>query len=98
MSIIPYQSKFDKDFPIVIGNAEYNAECELLRAMDLVIATSGMEETFIKYFLDVAYVNKAISFFGTHLTIRRPDLVATSARGRKKSKSTVTKLGTTLLS
>ena len=29
MSIIPFQSRFDKDFPIVIGNAEYNAECEL---------------------------------------------------------------------
>ncbi len=42
MSIIPFQSKFDKDFPVVIGNAEYNAECELLKAMDLVIATSGM--------------------------------------------------------
>lgn len=65
MSIIPFQSKFDKDFPIVIGNAEYNAECELLKAMDLVIATSGMEETFIKYALDVGYVNKAISLFGT---------------------------------
>jgi len=65
MSIITFQSKFDKDFPVVIGNAEYNAECKLLKVMDLVIATSGMEETFIKYFLDVAYVNKAISLFGT---------------------------------
>ena len=65
MSIIPFQSKFDKDFPVVIGNAEYNAECELLKAMDIVIATSGMEETFIKYALDVAYVNKVISLFGT---------------------------------
>ena len=65
MSIIPFQSKFDKNFPIVIGNAEYNAECELIKAMDLVIATSGMEETFIKYALDVGYVNKAISLFGT---------------------------------
>lgn len=62
MSIIPFQSKFDKDFPIVIGNAEYNAECELLKAMDLVIATSGMEETFIKYALDVGYVNKLYLF------------------------------------
>ena len=61
MSIIPFQTKFDKDFPVVIGNAEYNAECKLLKAMDLVIATSGMEETFIKYSLDVAYVNKALS-------------------------------------
>ena len=33
--------------------------------MDLVIATSGMEQTFIKYALDVGYVNKAISLFGT---------------------------------
>ena len=65
MGIIPFQCKFDKDFPVVIGNAEYNAECELLKAMDIVIATSGMEETFIKYGLDVACVNKAISLFGT---------------------------------
>jgi hypothetical protein len=65
MRIIPFQSKFDKDFPVVIGNAEYNAECELLKAMDLIIAASGMEETFIKYALDVGYVNKAISLFGT---------------------------------
>jgi hypothetical protein len=65
MSIIPFQSKFNKDFPVVIGNAEYNAECELLKAMDIVIAASGMEETFIKYSLDVGYVNKAISLFGT---------------------------------
>lgn len=73
MSIIPFQSKFDKDFPIVIGNAEYNAECELTKAMDLVIATSGTEEIFVKYFLDVAYVNKAISLFGTG---KRPGLTA----------------------
>ena len=65
MNIIPCQSKFDKDFPVVIGNAEYSAECELIKAMDIVIATSGMEETFIKYALDVGYVNKAISLFGT---------------------------------
>ena len=65
MSIIPFQSKFDKDFPVVIGNAEYNAECELIKAMDLVITTSGMEETFIKYAVDVGYANKAISLFGT---------------------------------
>jgi hypothetical protein len=65
MNIIPFQSKFDKDFPVVIGNAEYNAECELLKAMDIIIATGGMEETFIKYSLDVACVNKAISLFGT---------------------------------
>ncbi len=56
------QSKFDKDFPIVIGNAEYNVECELLRAMDLVIATSGMEETFIKYLLDVVGCSAVLSF------------------------------------
>ena len=43
MSIIPFQSKFDKEFPVVIGNAEYNAECELLKTMDLIIAASGME-------------------------------------------------------
>ena len=36
MSVIPFQSKFDKDFPAVIGNAKYNAECELLKAMDHV--------------------------------------------------------------
>ena len=43
MSITPYQSKFDKDFPVVIGNAEYNAECELLKTMDIIIATSAAQ-------------------------------------------------------
>ena len=65
MTIILFQTKFDKGFPIVSGNAEYTAECHLLRAMDLIIANSGIEYTFIKFFLDVCYVEKYISVFGT---------------------------------
>ena len=65
MTIILFQTKFDKGFPTVSGNAEYTAECHLLRAMDLIIANSGIEYTFIKFFLDVCYVEKYISVFGT---------------------------------
>jgi len=65
MAIIPFQAKFDKDFPVVSGNAEYNTECDLLRAMDVIILNSGMENKFIQFFLDVCYVNKCISVFGT---------------------------------
>jgi len=38
--------------------------------MDVVIAKSGMEEIFIKYFRDVAYANKVISVFGTGKSLR----------------------------
>ena len=48
MAIIPFQAKFDKDFPVVSGNAEYNTECDLLRAMDVIILNSGMENEFIQ--------------------------------------------------
>jgi len=65
MAIIPFQAKFDKDFPVVSGNAEYNTECDLLRAMDVIILNSGMENKFIQFFLDVCYVNKCISVFET---------------------------------
>jgi len=65
MTIIPFQGKFDKDFPTVSGNAEYNAECDLLKAMDAIITNSGMEFKFIAFFLDVCYVDKYISVFGT---------------------------------
>ena len=65
MTIIPFQTKFDKGFPIVSGNAEYTAECNLLRAMDVIITNSGIEHTFIQFFLDVCYIDKYISVFGT---------------------------------
>jgi hypothetical protein len=65
MTIIPFQAKFDKGFPTVSGNAEYTAECNLLRAMDSIITNSGIEYTFIKFFLDVCSVEKYISVFGT---------------------------------
>ncbi len=65
MTIIPFQTKFDKGFPSVLGNAEYTAECDLLRAMDLIITHSGIEYTFIKFFLDVCSVEKYICVFGT---------------------------------
>lgn len=65
MNIIPFQAKFDKDFPNVLGNEEYNAECELLQAMDIIITNSGIENKCIQFFLDVCYVNKYIAVFGT---------------------------------
>ncbi len=65
MSILTTQQKFDKDIPVVFGNAEYNTERELLIATDEIIRQSGIEKTVMKYFLDAARVNKMIAVFGT---------------------------------
>ena len=65
MNIIPIQLKFDKDIPVVFGNAEYEAECELLTAIDEIIRQSGIEKHVKEYFLDMAYANKSIELFGT---------------------------------
>ena len=65
MVILPTQQKFDKSMPVVFGNAEYNAECKLLAAIDEIIHQSGIEQTVIEYFLDAAQVNKMIAVFGT---------------------------------
>jgi len=65
MFILATQQKFDKDIPVVFGNAEYNTERELLTAIDEIIRQSGIEKTVMEYFLDVAQVNKMIVVFGT---------------------------------
>ena len=65
MNILATQQKFDKDIPVVFGNAEYNTECELLIAIDEIIRQSGIEKMVMKYFLDAARVNKMIAAFGT---------------------------------
>jgi len=65
MNILATQQKFDKEIHVVFGNAEYIAERELLMATDEIIRQSGIEKTVMKYFLDVAQVNKTIAAFGT---------------------------------
>lgn len=65
MHILATQQKFDKDIPVVFGNAEYNAERELLIAIDEIIRQSNIEETVIEYFIDTAKVNKFIEMFST---------------------------------
>jgi hypothetical protein len=64
-TILAIQGRFDKDIPEDYGNAEYRQERELLIATDQIITTSGLEYPVIEYFLDVAYVNKYISVWGT---------------------------------
>ena len=63
--ILPIQGRFDKDIPEDYGNAEYRQERELLIAINDIIALSDLEDPVIGYFLDVAYVNKYISVWGT---------------------------------
>ena len=65
MVILSTQRKFDKDIPIVFGNAEFTAERELLITIDEIIRQSGVEKIVMDYFIDVARVNKAIEVFGT---------------------------------
>jgi len=64
-TILPVQGRFDKDIPEDFGNAEYRQERELLIAINDIIVTSDLECPIIEYFLDVAYVNKYISVYGT---------------------------------
>ena len=64
-TILPIQGRFDKDIPEDSGNAEYRAERELLIAINDIIALGDLEHPVIEYFLDVAYVNKYISVWGT---------------------------------
>ena len=63
--ILPIQGRFDKDIPEDFGNAEYRQERELLITINDIIALSDLEHPVIEYFLDVAYVNKTISVWGT---------------------------------
>ena len=64
-TILAVQGRFDKDIPQDFGNAEYRQERELLISINDIIVTSGLEHSVIEYFLDVAYLNKSISVFGT---------------------------------
>lgn len=65
MIIVPHQAKFDRAFPVVLGNREYQDQSALLLAMDSLIATSGMEEHLIQHFLEVASDSKVKSVSGT---------------------------------
>jgi len=65
MLILATQQKFDKDIPVVFGNAEYNTERQLLITIDEIIRQSGIEKTVMEYFLDAGRVNKMIEVFGT---------------------------------
>ena len=62
-TILPIQSRFDKDIPQDYGNAEYLEERELLIAINDIIALSDLEHAVIEYFLDVACVSKYISAY-----------------------------------
>jgi len=64
-TILPIQGRFDKEIPEDFGNAEYRQERKLLIAINDIIIKSGLEKPVISYFLDVAYLNKYISVFGT---------------------------------
>jgi hypothetical protein len=64
-TILPVQRVFDKDIPGDFGNAEYHQERELLITIDNIITQAALEEPVIRYFLDVAYLEKSISLFGT---------------------------------
>ena len=75
-TILPIQAAFDKAIPDNFGNAEYRAERQLLIAIDDIIGQFGLENPVIKYFLDVAYVNKYISVFGTN----KPAMLTSSER------------------
>lgn len=66
MIIVPRQAKFDRAFPVVLGNREYQDQSALLLAMDSVIATSGMEERLIQHFLEVASDKKVAAVAGTN--------------------------------
>ena len=63
--ILPIQSVFDKDIPEDSGNSEYRQERKLLIAINDIIVQSDLEYPVIEYFLDVAYLNKYISVYGT---------------------------------
>jgi len=64
-TILPIQGRFDKEIPEDFGNAEYRQERELLIAINDIIIKSDLEKPVISYLLDVAYLNKYISVFGT---------------------------------
>jgi len=64
-AILPLQGRFDKEIPQDYGNAEYRQERQLLIAINDILVQSDLEIPVTLYFLDVAYLNKTISVFGT---------------------------------
>ena len=69
-TIVPIQGRFDKEIPDDFGNAEYRQERGLLLAIHDILAQSDLEEPVIRYFLDVAYLHKYISVWGTDQSAR----------------------------
>lgn len=76
--ILPIQQQFDKDIPENFGSLDYRQERALLIEMDAMILASGLEELFIHYFLDLAYVDKTIALLGTG---QSPRLTAAERQG-----------------
>lgn len=70
MAILPIQQKFDKEIPVVFGNAEYISERELLITIDKIIHQSGLETIVIDHFFDNARTNKAAAVAGTGKSAR----------------------------
>lgn len=68
--ILPIQHRFDKSIPDNFGNSEYRSERALLMSIDSIIHQCHLEDPVIAYFLDVAWVNKYISVFGTGKSAR----------------------------
>ena len=63
MRMIPRQLEFDNAIPKIRGNADYEAEKDLLVAMDAMISQSGIEELVIISFLEIAVFEKAVRLF-----------------------------------
>ena len=63
MRMIPRQLEFDNAIPEIRGNADYEAEKDLLLAMDEMISQSGLEELVIASFLEIAVFEKAARLF-----------------------------------
>ncbi len=82
-TILSIQGTFNKPIPDNFGNAEYRQERQLLITIDDIIVRCELENPVIKYFLDVAYVNKVINVFGTeksaNLTSKEKDNVRSNA-------------------
>jgi len=72
-TILLVQHVFDKEIPHDFGNAEYRQERKLLIAMNDLIVQCGLDRPIINYFLDVAYVNKVITVFGTNRSAELTD-------------------------
>ena len=63
MRMIPRQLEFDNAIPQIRGKADYEAEKDLLVAMDAMISQSGIKELVIISFLEIAVFEKAVRLF-----------------------------------